>query len=405
MIHATQLLFMLPLKLVPGDWAKQKYEEGIRETKGAFGKFIAFITNTFAPTSLRITFETEGVGRFTPEEIEQAVIRDKKTGNVTGLDLPKKLVIVANHQMYADWWYLWAFLYFLDAHKDVVIVLKKSLKWAPIVGWGMQVFRFIFLARSWAEDRLVLTSELAKLGRKAEVEDNPISFIIYPEGALVSGETRPKSKKYADKLGIDDMSHTLLPRSTGLLYSLRALSPKVPALKILDVTVAYPGIPRTGYGQSYYTLRSIFMDRIPPPVIHIHLRLVDVASSVPIGNLSSADPVKLPKLGKANGVVSPQLNGQAIPLSTSSLSRQADAKAVEVDVPESEKQVFDNWLQDLWKEKDAKMEEFLSVGEFRSAKDAVEIPVKLKSKTEILDAFYYFGPAVVGYLGRRIFGN
>ncbi len=66
----------------------------------------------------------------------------------------------------------------------------------------MQVFRFIFLARSWAEDRLVLTSELAKLGRKAEVEDNPISFIIYPEGALVSGETRPKSKKYADKLGI-----------------------------------------------------------------------------------------------------------------------------------------------------------------------------------------------------------
>jgi len=201
------------------------------------------------------------------------------------------------------------------------------------------------------------------------------------------------------------MSHTLLPRSTGLLYSLRALSPKVPALKILDVTVAYPGIPRTGYGQSYYTLRSIFMDRIPPPVIHIHLRLVDVASSVPIGNLSSADPVKLPKLGKANGVVSPQLNGQAIPLSTSSLSRQADAKAVEVDVPESEKQVFDNWLQDLWKEKDAKMEEFLSVGEFRSAKDAVEIPVKLKSKTEILDAFYYFGPAVVGYLGRRIFGN
>ncbi len=38
MIHATQLLFMLPLKLVPGDWAKQKYEEGIRETKGAFGE-------------------------------------------------------------------------------------------------------------------------------------------------------------------------------------------------------------------------------------------------------------------------------------------------------------------------------------------------------------------------------
>lgn len=41
--------------------------------------------------------------------------------------------------MYADWWYLWAFLYFVDEHKDVFIVLKKSLKWAPLVGWVSMV--------------------------------------------------------------------------------------------------------------------------------------------------------------------------------------------------------------------------------------------------------------------------
>lgn len=33
----------------------------------------------------------------------------------------------------------------------------------------------------------------------------------------------------------------LLPRSTGLHYALRALAPKVPSLKLLDITVAYPG--------------------------------------------------------------------------------------------------------------------------------------------------------------------
>lgn len=202
------------------------------------------------------------------------------------------------------------------------------------------------------------------------------------------------------------MAHTLLPRSTGLLTSLRALLPKVPSLQVLDVTVAYPGIPRTGYGQSYYTLRSIFMDRVPPPVVHMHLRLLDVASSVPIGNLSGADPVKLPRLANANGV--PQLNGQAIPLPTSSLSQksnQVDAKAVEVDVPESEKEVFDVWVRDLWKEKDAKLEEFLDVGRFKSAEDGVDIPVKLKNMTEMLDAFYFCGPAALGYLGRRMFGK
>lgn len=39
-MNATQVFFLLPLKLVPGDWAKRVYEEGVRETKGAFGKFI-----------------------------------------------------------------------------------------------------------------------------------------------------------------------------------------------------------------------------------------------------------------------------------------------------------------------------------------------------------------------------
>lgn len=58
-----------------------------------------FITSTFAPTALRITFETEGIGKFSPEEIEQCTLRDKKTGNVVGFDLPKKMVIVANHQV------------------------------------------------------------------------------------------------------------------------------------------------------------------------------------------------------------------------------------------------------------------------------------------------------------------
>ena len=66
----------------------------------------------------------------------------------------------------------------------------------------MQVFRFIFLTRSWATDKHYLVQRLAKLGRKAQLEDTPLAFIIYPEGTLVSDDTRPISKKYADKLGI-----------------------------------------------------------------------------------------------------------------------------------------------------------------------------------------------------------
>lgn len=67
---------------------------------------------------------------------------------------------------------------------------------------GMQVYRFIFLARNWALDKHYLVSKLAKVGRKAEEEHMPLALIIYPEGTLVSKDTRPVSKKYADKMGI-----------------------------------------------------------------------------------------------------------------------------------------------------------------------------------------------------------
>lgn len=34
------------------------------------------------------------------------------------------------------------------------------------------------------------------------MQDTPLTLILYPEGTLVSKDTRPISKKYADKLGI-----------------------------------------------------------------------------------------------------------------------------------------------------------------------------------------------------------
>jgi len=67
---------------------------------------------------------------------------------------------------------------------------------------GMQFFNFIFLARSWASDRVQLASDLSALGRQAEQQDKPLTLIIYPEGTLVSKDTRPISKRYADKIGM-----------------------------------------------------------------------------------------------------------------------------------------------------------------------------------------------------------
>lgn len=52
----------------------------------------------FAPTKLVLSFETEGKGRFTPEEIETLVQRNQH-GTIVGLNLPQKTVLIANHQV------------------------------------------------------------------------------------------------------------------------------------------------------------------------------------------------------------------------------------------------------------------------------------------------------------------
>jgi len=66
----------------------------------------------------------------------------------------------------------------------------------------MQFFRFIFLARSWVKDRAPLGEHIVDAAERAKAANSKLSLIIFPEGTLVTKETRPVSRKYAEKCGI-----------------------------------------------------------------------------------------------------------------------------------------------------------------------------------------------------------
>jgi hypothetical protein len=71
---------------------------------------------------------------------------------------------------------------------------------------------------------------------------------------------------------------------------------------------------------------------------------------------------------------------------------------VETEVPEKEKEVFDGWLRDLWREKDFMMLRYLETGSFaEEEQEVVVIPVELRSKWEALTPFGFFIPDVVGW--------
>lgn len=55
------------------------------------------MSQIFGPTTLLISFETEGVGALSQEAVERIAVRDK-TGRVVGLRLPQKAAVIANHQ-------------------------------------------------------------------------------------------------------------------------------------------------------------------------------------------------------------------------------------------------------------------------------------------------------------------
>lgn len=99
--------------------------------------------------------------------------------------------------------------------------------------------------------------------------------VVFPEGTLNTPNNIEKSRKYALKMGLtEEPKHTLLPKSTGLLYSLSALRPEVHTL--VDITIGYAGISAEQVPFDAYLVENVFFRNQKPPAIHMHVRTFNV---------------------------------------------------------------------------------------------------------------------------------
>lgn len=140
-------------------------------------------------------------------------------------------------QLYTDWLYLWWVAYTNNMHGYIYIILKESLKNIPVIGWGCQFYNFIFLSRKWEQDHTNFQQHLSELNNA----NDPMWLLIFPEGTNLAKGTKEKSKQWAEKTGVKDMKHQLLPRSKGLQFCLQNLRTTTDWL--YDVTIGYEGIP------------------------------------------------------------------------------------------------------------------------------------------------------------------
>jgi lysocardiolipin and lysophospholipid acyltransferase len=99
----------------------------------------------FAPTTITLTSDDS-------LSLDRILVRPNPKRSTTYLALPSDLVIMSNHQAYLDWIFIWILGHLSvtpeskEEHpkkewhhgsRSLIILLKKSLKWLPLVGWGM----------------------------------------------------------------------------------------------------------------------------------------------------------------------------------------------------------------------------------------------------------------------------
>ncbi|KAI9884623.1 MAG: NADH kinase pos5 [Watsoniomyces obsoletus] len=318
-IHAAQILGS-PLYLLHRDY----YYAYMAWTKLCFGILITTLCQWWSPTIIRVS----------GDESVRGQLRQADDGRLH-CAFPERLVLIANHQLYTDWLYLWWIAYTNRMHGHLYIILKESLKYIPILGPGMMFYEFIFLSRNWKRDRPRLARHMSKLKSRhsgplsGSTPLDPMWLLIFPEGTNLSDNGRKNSAAWAEKQGMPDLQHQLHPRSTGSLYCLQELKDTVSW--VYDCTLAYEGIPRDKYGQDIFTLRSSFIQGRPPKSVNMYWRRFAMSS---------------------------------IPLD--------DANA------------FDRWIRERWIEKDHLMEHYMQTGRFPADDERAGTPAtgeKAETKT------------------------
>lgn len=181
-------------------------------------------------------------------------------------------IMISNHQIYADWLYLWGFLDQIHRAGSIKIIMKKELGDLPVVGFVMRQLGFMFLHRDWAKDADSFTRDLRKITERGL----PYNLLIFPEGTTLWAKGKEKSREFSRTNGYPEMEHVLCPRVKGLYTAILALKDNGAGIStdglqgILDLTLGYSDVGAENIPAKVYTLRSIFSGSRSPREIHIN---------------------------------------------------------------------------------------------------------------------------------------
>lgn len=362
-ILATQTIFLVILLNYPN------YKQSmINHTKRQFVQLVTFVISNVSPIKISITYD--------PDLLPGTNTFKALTDGIISSCLSPNSILISNHQIYTDWFYLWFICYSARLADNVFIILKDMSK-VPIVGPGMKNFNFLFLSRKWQVDKIVLTNQLLEIDANARgsgpasgikhvssanvangIEDirfwpqnkisddiYPYEIILYPEGTVPSKRTVAKSQKFCLENNLPRLTHVLLPRVRGLFLSLRKLRNTVEV--VYDITTGYSGLKEGECGEDIFTLKNTFIFGAGPKQANFYIRSFKI-SEIPLGE-----------------------------------------ETLDIDdVKEEDLKNFEDWLFKIWYDKDKLMDQFYKTGTFESSTTQTVVgDVKLRSVWEVFPVF------------------
>ena len=235
-------LFFLPLRLLH----RPTWRAVNRMVESWWASYMVWVTENFSPSD-----EFVLVG----DEVDA-----RRRENV---------VAIANHQIYADWWYLWWVAHECGREGDVKIILKHQIKLIPIFGWAMSFFEFLFLHRNWKRD----AAQIDRVTR--EYTHMPLWLLLFPEGTVHTTEARPGSVRHAERVGAYMPRELLLPRVAGIHAAMKNLREHVSA--VYDFTIGYDGLETSLDAERVHQLKTIFFFNSPPKRIQINIHRINIA--------------------------------------------------------------------------------------------------------------------------------
>ncbi|KAI1292495.1 1-acyl-sn-glycerol-3-phosphate acyltransferase delta [Halotydeus destructor] len=188
---------------------------------------------------------------------------DQQSADMFGKELT---MCVSNHKYEVDWLWTWLAVDKFQVLGYSKAVAKKSLRWMPIMGWCWYFGEFIFLARDWTQDSLILGQCLDTF-----IEYScPLLILMFCEGTRYTKEKYEASIAFAKSKGYPLYKHHLVPRGRGFVYCLQHLTSKKAIKAIYNIQIGFHDDHNKGLSYTLATLLNgqslvgdVYIERIP----------------------------------------------------------------------------------------------------------------------------------------------